>query len=354
LGIEAFRISTPTTGQIVLLIILALVVVLAFVIASRRTSAGKRTKIRTAGTGWNNFYQLAKLRNLSKNETEILKRLVVNYGLTKPALIFTSTNILDGCIQRAIRRISIQEIKGESKDDIINMYYKLRNKIVRSKGLRGISTTRDIQVGTKLRVQVLNYGNYWTSVNKNEPDYIGIIIPVMSPGKSVPWNRKKVRCSFWKEGDAVYEFETRVSDVLIDDETQSICLKHTDRIKRIQKRLYPRKNVRLPVLFSRLRVIEEGGKKKAVVERKDSHWGTIVDISVGGMSIETIIPFDKDNYLRMEFEIRENYKVVAVGKVRRIERNPAQKNWIMHIQFTKIDKRHRNEIFAILYNYQTI
>jgi len=26
----------------------------------------------------------------------------------------------------------------------------------------------------------------------------------------------------------------------------------------------------------------------------------------------------------------------------------------MHIQFTKIDKRHKNEIFAILYNYQTI
>jgi len=354
LEIEAFRIAQPTTGQIILLVLFAFVVVLAFVIASNRASAGRKTKVKQVGAGWNNFYQLAKLRNLSKNETEILKRLVVTYGLTKPALIFTSTNILDTCIQRAIRRISMQEIKGESKDDIINMYYRLRNKIVQNRGLKSISTTRDIQLGTKLRVQVQNYGNFMTSVNRNEPDYLGISIPVMAPGKVVPWNRKKVKCSFWKENDAGYVFETRVSDVLINDETQSICLKHTDRIKRVQKRQYPRKNIRLPVLFSRLRVMEEGGKKKAVVERKDSHWGTIVDISVGGVSVETVVPYDKDNYLRMEFEIREDYKVVAIGKVRRIERNPIRKNWIMHIQFTKIDKKHRNEIFAILYNYLTI
>jgi hypothetical protein len=26
----------------------------------------------------------------------------------------------------------------------------------------------------------------------------------------------------------------------------------------------------------------------------------------------------------------------------------------MHVQFTKMDKSHKNEIYAILYNYQTI
>jgi len=66
------------------------------------------------------------------------------------------------------------------------------------------------------------------------------------------------------------------------------------------------------------------------------------------------VPFDRNNFLRVEFELREEYKVIGFGKVKRIERNAARKTWIMHIQFTKIEKKHKNEIFAVLYNYQTI
>jgi c-di-GMP-binding flagellar brake protein YcgR len=352
--IEAFRIASPSTGQIMILVALAVIVGLAFLIASRRMARGGRRIGRPAGEGWHNFYQISKVRGLSKNETEVLRKLVISQGLTKPTLIFTSTTILDSCIQRAIRRLSLQEIRGESKDDIINMYYRLRNKISRGKKGRGVASSRAIPPGAKLRLGVQNYGYYTVSVVRNEHDYLGVSIPVLPPGKIIPWNRKKVRCSYFRENDAVYVFETKVTDVIITNALQIICLRHTEKITRIQKRLYPRQNVRLPVFYSKLRVTEEGGKKKAVVDRKETHWGTVIDVSVGGLSIETTVPFDRNNYLRVEFELREEYKVVGFGKVRRIERNAVRKTWIMHIQFTKIDKKHRNEIFAVLYNYQTI
>lgn len=352
--IDAFRITTPSTGQIIILIILVVVVGLAFFIASRSIGRGRGRIGRAAGTGWHNFYQIAKMRGLQKNEIEILRKLVITQGLAKPTLIFTSTTILDSCIQRAIRRLSLQEIKGESKDDIINMYYRLRNKIARGKRGRAVTTTRSIPAGSKLRMGVQNFGYFTVNVMGNEADYLGVSIPVLPPGKIVPWNRKKVQCSYFRENDAVYSFDTKITDVVITNQRQLICLKHTDKINRIQKRLYPRINVRLPVFYSKLRVLEEQGKKKAIVDKKETHWGTVIDISVGGLSIETTVPFDRNNYLRVEFELREEYKVVGYGKVRRIERNAARKTWIMHIQFTKIDKRHRNEIFAVLYNYQTI
>jgi len=354
LEIEAFRISTPTSGQIIILIVLIVAVILAFVIASKNISTGRKRQRKPSSTGWNNFYQIAKARNLSKEETELLKSLILASGVKKPTLVFTSTNVLDSCIQRAIRKLSLSEIKGESKDDLISTYYRLRNKIMRGKNSRRIATTRTIPVGAKLRVTLKNYGSFSVKVNNNEDKYLGISIPILIPGKVIPWARKKIVCEYWRPNDAVYTFETKVADVLINDEIQTICLKHTDRIKRTQKRLYPRKSIRLPVIFSLVKIINKEGKKKAIVDRKESHWGTIVDISAGGLSIETTSPIDKNNYIRVEFEIKEDYKIVAFGKVKRIERNALRKTWIMHCQFTKIDKKNRNEIFALLYNYQTV
>ena len=352
---DTFQLSTPTTAQVIILVIVVIVIGIGLFIAARRGGSGSRKKGGgTSGAGWHSFNQMAKLRGLNKDEAALLRKLVVTYKISKPSLIFTSMNILDSCIQRQVRKLSLQEIRGESKEDLINRYYRLRNKVVRNRDVRGLSTTRAVPIGARMRVAVQNYGQYSVQVNQNEEDFLGINIPVLPPGKFVPWNKKKVKCFYWKEEDASYVFETKVIDVIVTDEIQSICLKHVDTIARSQKRLYPRKSVRLPVYFSRVRVVAEGGKKKAIVDRRDTHWGTIIDISVGGLSIETAIPVNRNNFIRVEFELREDYKMVAFGKVKRIEKNTARNTWVMHIQFTKIEKKDRNEIFSVLYNYQTI
>jgi len=333
-----------------------IIVALVFFLASRSVKSGaskKKGKLAT-GAGWHNFYQLAKIRGLTRQETEVLRKLVQAYGLKKPTLVFTSTPILDGCIQRAVKRISMKEVKGESKDDIVNLYYRIRNKITRNKTVRGIVDTKSIPVGAKLRVEAEKGGNFTVTVIRNDDEIFGISIPLLPPGRMIAWGKMKLKCSYWRENDAAYIFETKVNDVVIEDNEQFLSLKHTKKISRVQKRRYPRKNVRLPVLFVRLKIIEQDGKKKAIVDRRDAHWGTIIDISVGGMSIETTSPIDKNNYTKVEFELKEDYKVAGIGKVKRIERNPAKRNWVMHIQFTKIDKRYKNEIFALLYDYETI
>jgi c-di-GMP-binding flagellar brake protein YcgR len=354
--VDTFQLSTPTTAQVIILVIVIFIIGIGLFIAARRTGGGGTRKkgAAAAGTGWHSFNQIAKLRGLNKDEAGLLRGLVVANKLSKPSLIFSSMNILDSCIQRQVRKLSLQEVRGESKEDLINRYYRLRNKVVRNRDVRGLSTTRAIPLGARMRAEVQNYGQYSVQVNQNEEEFLGISIPVLPPGKYVPWNKKRVKCLYWKEEDASYIFESKVIDVIVTDEIQSICLKHVDQITRSQKRLYPRKSVRLPVYFSRVRVVEEGGRKKAVVDRRDTHWGTIIDISVGGLSIETAVPINRNNFVRVEFELREDYKMVAFGKVKRIEKNAARNTWIMHIQFTKIEKKDRNEIFAVLYNYQTI
>jgi hypothetical protein len=352
--IEAFQIKPPSTAQIIIIVAVLVVIGIGFFIIAMRSASGPGKKRRPLGPGWRSFLQIAKSRGFTKAEIEALRRLVVNCGLTKPTLLFTSRHILDSCIQRTIRRISVQDVKGEKKEDIINFYYRLRNKIARTSAAHGIPATTAIPVGARLRISVDKYGEFTTTVNRNEDEYLGIAIPVLPPGRMIAWDRRKVKCTYLREDDAAYTFETKVKDVIINDEVQTIALYHTNRISRVQKRMYPRKNVRLPVFFSRVRIVEEGGKRKAVVDRKDTHWGTIIDLSVGGLSIETAVPVDRNNYIRVEFELREGYKVVAFGKVKRIEKNSVRKTWNMHIQFTKIEKRDKNEIFAVMYDYQTI
>ncbi len=352
--IEAFRITAPTTGQYIILIVFVVVIGAAFYIAVHKTGVAKRRPGRSSGTGWHDFYKIAKMRALSKKETEVLKRLVISRKIAKPTLIFTSATILDSCIQRAVRRLTLQETKGESNANMINMYYRLRNKISRGRSGRIIRSTRGIDVGVKMRLGIQDFGYFNARVVKNVTDYLGMSIPVLPQGKTINWARKKVKCSFWRENDAVYVFESKVIDVVVTEEIEAICIRHTYKIARIQKRLYPRKNVRLPVFFSKMQIIMEGGKKKAFVDKKETHWGTIIDISVGGMSIETTAPISKNNFVRVDFELREEYKVLGYGKVKRIERDASRKTWVMNIQTTKMDKKYKNEIFAVLYNYQTI
>jgi hypothetical protein len=318
------------------------------------TCTARRKGIRTPGSSWHGFYQLARTRGLTKEESDLLRRLVQAQGLQRPSLIFTSMTILDSAIQRAVRRLGMQELRGESKDDIINAYYRLRNKIARGKAGRSVSNTRAIPIDSKIRMNLQKYGFFTVTVNRNEPEYLGVTIPPLPPDRSIPWNRQKVKCWYWRENDAGYVFETKVNNVIVTSGLQTICLRHTDQVSRVQKRTYPRKNVRFPVVYSRVRVVDEGGKKRAFVDKKETHWGTIIDISVGGLSVETTVPLDRNSYIRTEFELREELKVVGFGKVKRIERNPVRRTWNMHIQFTKIDKKYRNEIFAVLYNYQTL
>jgi hypothetical protein len=321
---------------------------------SSLTSSTRRKGIRTPGSSWHGFYQMARTRGLTKEESDLLRRLVQAQGVQRPNLIFTSMTILDSAIQRAVRRLGMQELRGESKDEIINAYYRLRNKIARSKAGRSVANTKAIPIDSRIRINLQKYGSFTVTVNRNESEYLGVTIPSLPPDKSIPWNRQKVKCWYWRENDAGYVFETKVSNVILTSGLQTICLKHTDQVSRVQKRTYPRKNVRLPVVYSRVRVVDEGGKKRAFVDKKETHWGTIVDISVGGLSVETTVPIDLNSYIRTEFELKEELKVVGFGKVKRIERNAARRTWNMHIQFTKIDKKYRNEIFAVLYNYQTL
>jgi c-di-GMP-binding flagellar brake protein YcgR len=351
---SVIRIGTPSTSQVMIVVAVIIAAAVVFFIVSLLTSAARGKGARVSGSSWHGFYQIARSRGLTKDESDLLKRLVQAHGLQRPSLIFSSMTILDSAIQRAVRRLGMQELKGESKDDLINAYYRLRNKVARGRGVRTIGNTRAIPMDAKIRMNLQKHGFFTVTVNRNEPEYLGVTIPSLPPDKSVPWNRQKVKCWYWRENDAGYIFETKVINVVVTSGLQTICLKHSDKVSRVQKRAYPRKNVRLPVVYSRVKVVEEGGHKRAFVDKKETHWGTIVDISVGGLSVETTVPFDRASYLKVEFELKEEFKVVGFGKVKRIERNAARRTWNMHVQFTKIDKKYRNEIFAVLYNYQTL
>jgi hypothetical protein len=354
LEITAFRITAPTAGQFIILIVLVVVIGVAFFIAAVKSGLKIKRPGRGSGSGWHDFYQFAKMKDLTKKETEILKKLVISRKVAKPTMIFTSATVLDSCIQRAVRRLALQEARGESNADMINMYYRLRNKISRGRSGRTLRSTRGIETGVKMRIGIQDYGYFNTRVVRNVTDFLGVKIPLLPPGKTVPWNRKKVKCSYFRNNDAVYVFESKVIDVVAREDLQALLIRHTNKITRIQKRLYPRKNVRLPVLFSKMQIVIQGGKKRAFVDKKETHWGTINDISVGGMSIETTAPVSKGNFVRVDFELREGYKVIGYGKVKRIERDASRKTWVMNIQTTKMDKKYKNEIFAVLYNYQTI
>ena len=77
----------------------------------------------------------------------------------------------------------------------------------------------------------------------------------------------------------------------------------------------------------------------------------VMDVSTGGCAVRSLGRFESGRLAKIEFELDGHSQVAAIGRIRQV-RPQRPGGSIVHVQFTKLSREHRNRIHRFVYNGQ--
>jgi c-di-GMP-binding flagellar brake protein YcgR len=197
-------------------------------------------KKKDGGGNWVQFISMGKEAGFSFKEVEMLRQVTVQSNIETPCSIFTSQEKLDQCIRAMVRNL---RMSGESEDqgiqDFLSRLYDFRKKIVSDSPSTsgGISNSRQMTDGQKLKILVSGGGVYRSQIVKNTSQFMTISRPVNQRNAApISWQGTKISVYFWREDDAGYVFDSEVLDEVISSGISSLKIAHSDSLFRTQKR----------------------------------------------------------------------------------------------------------------------
>ncbi len=181
----------------------------------------------------------------------------------------------------------------------------------------------------------ISYESFPSRIEDKTPDYLAIAFPFKN-GYPLPIHTGEVICLRFIQDDKAYVCEVKV----VSKQTSPVALLKVtmpEKIVHIQKRNW----VRLPYNTSVNYRMHD--------YKVDFSQATSLDISGGGILLQTKHPLDINDLLDIEFCL-ENILIATVGKVVRcIE---AEKSYRIAIKFEKIMEKDRDKIVGFIFRKQ--
>jgi hypothetical protein len=296
-------------------------------------------------------HKLSRSIGLDSSQSKMLSFVLKNDGVTDPERAIQSSTLLDRHFRRAyntIGRISESDDEAQQK---LSLLFATRNILeAATGGGMDINSTRVIPENTPA-VLILGGNNYPIRVVSSRGAYLLVEPPVNSMGEPVfvePGT--SITLSFFTKSSNGFSVVSRVNGtVKAPGEGQVLQVVHSNAIKRLSQRRFRRRQTVAPVEFNLVR-LEPGprkGEHKMVVDKRKAA-GKILDISVGGCSIQTSSAISAGVRLKIDF-IADRQHVVALGEVLRTNRN--RTGTVMHIKFLKVPRKSLNMINALVFEY---
>lgn len=333
-----------STGAIIFLVIwLVTLSLLVAILIQRKMKPKTRKQFSTE------FNQMALSVGLNKGDIKEIKALLSHAGITKPYLIFSDPKLLDSIINENVGHIDKLHLPPDEKQKRILFLFEIKRKIYNHfiSIREGLGSTLEIEPNQLLSLTITGVGKFYSVVIINDRKNLVINIPEVKDPLSIPWKDKNVEVYFWRYNDAGYVFKTHIDNVIINEKMQALLLSHTDSVKRIQRREYPRRKCRFDCKFFKFSLsTNEDGKPILLLGK--TRYGVIIDVSPSGASIVSDSSLVKNNLVKVEFDIEEE-GVIAYGKV--INSVKKKNVYIIHIQFQRISDKSKNTIYKFVYKY---
>jgi len=336
--------------------VVVLVLVVGGVLISRKRqyldAEGRRRYSRAL------FVKMAKSLGLGQIHINYLEYLIRVCRVGQPLLLCTNPGRLDDGLRKGL--YSLQQnaaLKPEDRERRMSHLFQIKQIIERSakRGI-GIKSTHFLRVGQALTLEVEGAGKFPSRVLSNMQELLAVSAPTTKEGSPRRWARgSRVRLSFWREGDAGYSFETKITAYDTIKGVPCILIQHARSLKRAQQRRFRRTPPNRPCFFYPVHIVEQpsgrGTERRAMVQTNRRLLGHVLDISAGGCSVATLTPLAAGDLCRMEFEIRRQSRIVVFGKVKRLRGQTAQRGGVMHVMFTTLSAQHMNQIYSFVYDY---
>jgi hypothetical protein len=309
---------------------------------------------RTQRSSGSSVHKLSRSMGLDSSQSKMLSFVMKNDGVTDPERAVQSSTLLDRHFRRAYSTI---ERTSQSDDEIqqkLSLLFSTRNILENATGGGlDVSSTRVIPENTPA-VLIFDGNSFPVRVISSRGAYLTVENPVNALGEYISVERNKpVTLSFFTKSSNGFSVNSTVyGNTKAPGEGQVLQIVHTNAIKRLSQRRFRRRQTILPVEFNLVR-LEPGPRKreqKMVVDKRKAA-GKILDISVGGCSIQTSSAISAGVRLKIDF-IADKRHVIALGEVLRTNRN--RTGTVMHIKFLKVPRRSLNMINALVFEYLDI
>jgi hypothetical protein len=329
------------------------VIVLVIVNLSRKrlgiTNSGFNAP-RARHTGGPAFRSLARSAGLDSSQSKMLSFVMKNDGVTDPERVLRSPTLLDRHFRRAYHTIA-RNPAGDEAQQKLAVLFATRNILESTTGGGvGINSTRVLPENTPA-VLITRGDSYPIRVVSSRGAYLLVENPVNALGDLISIGRNTpITLSFYTKSSNGFSVASTVyGTTKAPGEGQVLQIVHSSAIKRLSQRRFRRRQTVIPVEFNLVR-LEPGPRKqeqRMVVDKRKAV-GNVLDISIGGCSIQTASSISAGVRLRISFAAA-NQRVIALGEVLRTNRN--RTGTIMHIKFLKVPRQSLNLVNALVFEY---
>ncbi|MBN1242996.1 MAG: PilZ domain-containing protein [Spirochaetales bacterium] len=336
---------------------IVLLVLLSSIFSGRRQSAsGSGVRSRSAGGSrfsHGDFRRAARNLGIVDEHASFLERYARELDVADSAALFRTRERLDGFFKDVYRRIDKHEESEQVAENEKATLFAIREYLtVRSTHGAPVRSSRQIQGKTTLSFILPDQSSHPSVLRSNEPGGLAVE-PVLDSLGSPKRIRRGTRMTvfFYPKPRQGYSFRTKVTGYEVLGGRLAMILKHSDSVSALPARRHQRRELRAPCLFRRVAVELAGSGKHAArnVRVERMAWpGTVVDVSAGGLSLQSANPIETGNYVKIEFD-PGNGQLAVFGSVVRMNR--VRGGGVMHIRFVKISRKAVNELLSFVYGY---
>jgi len=196
--------------------------------------------------------------------------------------------------------------------------------------------------------------HYSSSVLENTDDGIVAVLPRDISGNELRLPTSAKIEIFFTAGmnKQAYRFRSRVIRYVADDSSTRLLLAHSKQLEALPVRKHERKSTDIACTFSSVQVANVVNGKQTMHKffpEKKAYNGKILEISVGGCSIETDAPLAMNAYLQIQCGLEPDSDDTMIGKVIRLGENMPGGLQTMNIQFVQLPRITMNRIFRYIY-----
>ncbi|MCR5062292.1 MAG: PilZ domain-containing protein [Treponema sp.] len=323
-------------------ILIAIIIISILFIALASVYSVFKHKIQFFITGLDSGFSIADIA--------LLWKVSQICDLDIPNSLFYSIDALSKCMTQITTQASNDGTdKSQKFQTLLSKLYDYRTKIQNeSDDKKGMSTTRSLEKGQKLRIILPGKGVFASEIVNNGNQMV-INIPkqkdmIIIPGEQ--WVGKVVSVYLWKTGDARYVFDTTVTEHGLYLGKSALFLKHSANLVRTQKR----KSVRVKCqINATLYIVRKGVTDINRIETQNGYRCILEDISESGALIKIGGKGAQNVKLKLQFTMH-NHLILMVGIVRTVEYNAEKNQSLLHFECTHIEQQMKNEILSFVYN----
>ena len=313
-------------------------------------------KYRGLRYNWFTFRHEGYELGLDKHDVLLMRDTAYESRVPDFSMMYTSTKTLDSAVLYSVENIrNSKDMNDDEKNAKIERLFLLRNKMdgIATGNRKPITSTAQLRKNQPVELIFERIGSYRTVITNTLDKFFAASMPAEALDvQDYTWEGKKVRIRCYIPNDAEYTFVSRVLDQVAGDEENGgyLNIEHTKNIARTQKRVFRRNTVSIAASLYTLKIAGEGAARKITIANNTPITGTIVNLSVGGLSLKSSSTIIKEKMLlKFDFSLDFERTEIAIGRILAVTTIPNAAERLFHVRFERISRKTRNNIFEYIY-----